>query len=117
MTNDPRERPEWAKNFGNTWGGFLNLKPPLPFSLGLHSHYKGGLYVALFLSMNSNNDAPPDPEVIYVSLTTGQVHNRSLAEWTQEMTWPDGKVRSRFSPSDWLETGPTSPQAEGGPPE
>src|SRR3954470_16023239 len=103
--HDPRDRPEWARNFANTWGGFLSVKPPRPFSLGLHNHYKGGLYAALFLSMNSNSDAAPEPEVIYVSLTTGQVHNRSLVEWCEEVTWPDGKVRARFQPSDWKETG------------
>jgi hypothetical protein len=114
MSTDPRDLPDWAKAFNGTWGGALNLKPPLPFSLGLHSHYKGGLYVALLLSMNSNNAAEPDPEVVYVSLTTGQVHNRSLAEWSQELTWPDGRVRPRFSPSEWKASGPT-PHGDGGP--
>jgi hypothetical protein len=98
---DPRDRPEWARFFANTWGGALSVKPHRPFSLGLHSHYKGGLYVALLLSMNSNNNAAPDPEVVYVSLTTGQVHNRSLVEWEEDVEWPDGKIRSRFMPSEW----------------
>lgn len=59
-------------------------------------HYKGDEYLVLFQAEESTNARAGDQVVVYVSLTYGKIKCRDLQEFTEMMTWPDGKRRSRF---------------------
>lgn len=50
---------------------------------GLYRHHKGGLYRVLFEASESTNARAGDRVIIYVSLTTGEVHTRLLEEWDE----------------------------------
>lgn len=73
------------------------------FTPGVHRHYKGGAYTALFLAQDHEAKGWL---VVYVSHTYGSVMVRPLVGehrimldvdgWTDVVTWPDGKQRERF---------------------
>lgn len=69
-----------------------------PPELGLHAHFKGGFYSLLMFATDSTNERVGTPVAVYVSLTTGRVHVRALAEFTELVMWPDGQQRPRFTP-------------------
>ena len=62
----------------------------------IYKHYKGGRYLVLNLSEESTNDRIGEQGVIYVSLTYGKIKHRKLAEFIEDVGWPDGKRRPRF---------------------
>lgn len=56
---------------------------------GVYRHRGGGLYRLLFVARDSQN-GPGEGQglVVYVSLTTGNVCVRTLAEWSEPVDWP-----------------------------
>lgn len=48
---------------------------------GVYVHYKGGRYRVLFDARVSTNGCEGSWVVVYVSLTTGRVHARDVAEF------------------------------------
>ncbi len=68
-----------------------------PIELGkVYTHYKGGRYVPLHMSIESTNVRDGGVYVVYLSLTYGIVHHRPLEEFIEEIEWPDGITRPRF---------------------
>jgi len=61
-----------------------------------YRHYKGERYRVLFTANDSTNNRDGRQVVIYVSLAHGFIFCRDLDEFTEEVKWPDGKMRSRF---------------------
>lgn len=61
---------------------------------GSYRHYKGGLYTVLGLVLNTTHSAGDSPMVLYVSEAGKFV--RDLAEFTEEIEWPDGVRRPRW---------------------
>ena len=64
---------------------------------GLYLHHKGGRYRVLMLATESTNARVGTPVVVYISLTTGDVHTRDFEEWREPVPWPDGETRPRFA--------------------
>lgn len=62
----------------------------------VYVHYKGGKYVVLNVCEESTNARVGTRGVIYVSLTYGRIKHRDLAEFVEEIQWPDGITRPRF---------------------
>lgn len=63
----------------------------------VYDHFKEGKYLVLSVAEDSTNAREGNKVVVYVSLTYGKVLVRDLAEFTEEVEWPDGQKRSRFS--------------------
>jgi hypothetical protein len=70
-------------------------------------HYKGGRYVVLFVAETHEHNGEGD--VVYVSLTTGNIVTRPLTRdsrkqdaWMDDVPWPDGVKRQRFLPETSL---------------
>lgn len=64
--------------------------------LGIYEHYKGGHYRVLGVGKHSEN---LEEFVIYEALydnPKSQLWIRPLAEFTEEIIWPDGVKRSRY---------------------
>lgn len=63
------------------------------FKPGIYRHYKGALYLALFLTEDSNNgpngeQSSQEPEVVYIALEgpkAGQHCNRKLRQWLEQV--------------------------------
>ncbi len=70
----------------------LILQPP--FETGLYRHYKGGLYRALFLA---TNEADLQPLVVYMSLDSGNIMVRPLANWEELVEVRPNLQRPRFA--------------------
>jgi hypothetical protein len=84
--------------------GESEAKKPLDPVPGVYRHRDGDLYHLLMVGDDSTN--PPDgsqashePVVIYVPLGKwkGRVKVRSLKQWSEMVTWPDGVNRPRFN--------------------
>jgi hypothetical protein len=59
----------------------------------------GDRYLCLGVGYNSNNTLQEDGRIeVYYRGPSGLMHNRALSEWSQEVEWPDGTIRPRFSP-------------------
>tara|TARA_B100000508_G_scaffold60333_2_gene47506 strand:+ start:53005 stop:53265 length:261 start_codon:yes stop_codon:yes gene_type:complete len=69
----------------------------------IYDHYKGGRYLTLLLIEDSTNDRIVDgvknKMVVYVSLNNvkEKIWCRLLSEFIEEVKWPDGSMRPRFS--------------------
>jgi len=77
---------------------------------GIYNHYLGcgtAHYRVLFTAIESTNAREGVDVVVYVSLTTGLVRVRTVAEFTEHVQWPDvfnlnrgeiekGKIGPRF---------------------
>lgn len=68
----------------------------------IYWHYKGGRYLVDCLAETHHHNG--DIDVIYISLTNGKYVTRPLRRdsrnedsWTDPITWPDGKIRNRFT--------------------
>jgi hypothetical protein len=61
-----------------------------------YRHSKGGRYLVLAVASDSTNAREGNRIVVYVSLTYGTVKARDLAEFVEEVAWPDGVRRPRF---------------------
>lgn len=67
---------------------------------GIYRHYKGGLYQCLGLAAHSETN---ERMVVYVALTvaphlTGpRIRVRPFTLWNDDVVWPDGHTRPRFS--------------------
>ena len=64
----------------------------------IYKHYKGGRYLVLHLASDSTNGRNDAEGVVYVSLAYGILKYRELAEFVEEVQWPDGAMRPRFIP-------------------
>lgn len=64
----------------------------------VYTHYKGGRYTVLLIVEESTNARKGSVGVVYVSLTYGKIKHRDLAEFVEEVEWPDGVKRPRFVP-------------------
>lgn len=62
----------------------------------VYEHFKGGRYLVLGVASESTNDRIGKRSVVYVSLTHGTLKVRDLAEFLEEVLWPDGSRRPRF---------------------
>lgn len=62
----------------------------------VYLHHKGGRYLVLALTEESTNKRVGMPGVVYVSLTYGKFKHRDLAEFVEEVKWPDGNRQPRF---------------------
>jgi hypothetical protein len=60
---------------------------------GNYLHYKGGWYRVLFMAMHTETK---ETLVVYISLKTGGIFARPEKMWSEEVTWPNGDLRSRF---------------------
>lgn len=72
--------------------------------VGPYRHRNGGLYTVLACAEDSTNvrelaDGSQPLVVVYVSLTTGKLLVRDLAEFVELDEWPDGSRRPRFVPT------------------
>lgn len=65
----------------------------LTFEPGVYTHFKGGLYRALFLA---RDERTLEDVVVYVHLHDGSVWTRSLESWSEYVQWPNGKTNPRF---------------------
>ncbi len=78
----------------------MSTEPILPI-IGIYRHSKGDLYEVTECVQNSTNSAGYEWMVRYNSLNPNGKHCgryvRSLAEFTEEVEWPDGIRRPRFS--------------------
>ena len=63
----------------------------------LYQHYKGGLYIVIETAKDSTNDHVSHDMVMYYSLAKQTWHVRRLSEFVQEVRWPTGGFRPRFS--------------------
>lgn len=57
------------------------------------THYKGGVYQIVALAVKEDTG---EPVVVYRSCKYGTVWVRTLSNWTEDVTLPDGTVVSRF---------------------
>ena len=71
------------------------------FRSGIHIHYKGGFYIALYVCETHNHNG--DLDVVYYSLTHEKHITRPFARdsrnedsWTDVIIWEDGEKRRRF---------------------
>lgn len=71
-------------------------------ALGLYRHYKGGLYAALAVAETHEHNG--DMDVVYAPLKNWRpvtrplrCDSRSQDSWTDEVVWPDGQRRARFT--------------------
>ena len=62
----------------------------------VYKHYKGGRYLVLCIAEESTNTRVGTRGVVYISLTYGKIKHRDLAEFVEEVQWPDGIKRPRF---------------------
>lgn len=63
----------------------------------IYKHFKGNLYTKLLECRSATNTGvPEDLMVVYVSLKTGEIWCRPLAEFEMHVMWPDGQTRPRF---------------------
>lgn len=70
---------------------------------GWHRHKNGNRYWVVDTAVNCTNGAPERRFVIYFA--EGKPHRlwiRDAEEFSQVVTWPDGKERPRFCPEDDL---------------
>lgn len=63
----------------------------------VYEHFKDGKYLVLAVADDSTNAREGNKVVVYVSLTYGKTLVRDLAEFTEEVEWPDGKKGPRFA--------------------
>lgn len=75
---------------------------------GVYKHKGGGRYRVLFVVEDSTNSrigpgGEKNEVVVYVSLTYGKLWCRDLAEFVEEVVWPDGERRPRFVLEDTRE--------------
>lgn len=56
---------------------------------GIYRHHRGGLYRVLLTAIESTNAREGVEVVVYVSLTTGLVRVRTVAEFKEYVEWPD----------------------------
>lgn len=63
-------------------------------SPGLYRHYKGSLYIVFAVAQHSETG---ELMVIYRELTKEGAWVRPLAMFEEEVLWPDGVTRPRFS--------------------
>lgn len=77
------------------------MNPLPPVKPGTYVHYKGGRY--FFLVLAETHQHNEDRDVVYVSLTHGKAvtrphrqDSRAQDSWSDDVTWPDGMMRSRF---------------------
>jgi hypothetical protein len=63
----------------------------------VYAHHGGGKYVVLHVVEDSTNARAGSLGVVYVSLTYGKIKYRDLIEFTEDVEWPDGKRRPRFT--------------------
>jgi hypothetical protein len=68
-----------------------------------YRHYKGGLYLLVAVAERHTHNG--DLDVVYVSLAHAKHCTRPLRRdsrdedsWLDQVEWPDGKLRARFSP-------------------
>jgi hypothetical protein len=80
-------------------------KPRITFTpkAGVYRHYKGGRYVMIAIAETHEHNGNRD--VVYISLTRGTTvtrpfyrDSRDQDSWLDDVEWPDGWMRSRFSP-------------------
>lgn len=65
---------------------------------GVYQHYKGYLYVVLFVGKDSNNDRNGERTIVYMSMDEpyrGAVRMRHLDEFLEQVT-VDGQTVNRF---------------------
>ena len=65
---------------------------------GVYRHYKGPLYVVLFIAKDSNNDRNGEPTVVYMSTEgscRGAIRVRHVSEFMGQVSLDDRKV-NRF---------------------
>lgn len=74
----------------------------MELEMELYRHYKGGLYLRLFVAQTHNHNG--DIDVAYYSLEYKKPVTRPLNQdsrkedaWTDIVEWPDGVRRSRFT--------------------
>ncbi len=60
---------------------------------GIYRHHKGGLYRVLFQAIESTNERAGIPVVVYLSMTKGTIHVRTLEEFNR---FVDGTFTPRF---------------------
>jgi Protein of unknown function (DUF1653) len=67
-----------------------------------YRHYRGGLYLPVAVAERHTHNG--DLDVVYVSMTHAKHCTRPLAKdsrgedsWLDEVTWPDGRLRTRFA--------------------
>jgi len=61
----------------------------------LYKHFKGGIYELLFLGLN---EADLGLVAIYRHQGESQIWVRTIDKWNEEVEWPDGQKRARFTP-------------------
>lgn len=67
---------------------------------GLYRHYKGNMYVLLFVGQDSNNDCNQERVAVYMSLDDphkGAVRTRHVTEFMEDVQDTDGKWVPRFA--------------------
>ncbi len=65
---------------------------------GVYRHYKGPIYVVLFIGKDSNNDRNDEPSVVYMSMDDprrGAVNICHVDQFVSQVT-VDGKTVNRF---------------------
>ena len=62
----------------------------------IYRHYKGGLYRVLFGAQESTNARAGGRVVVYVSLTTGEMHTRDAEEFHGYVEFTDRAPCKRF---------------------
>lgn len=63
----------------------------------LYKHYKGDYYRVIELGRLS--EQRDTWMVVYRSMKLGHIWIRPLAMWNEELVWPDGQLRRRFTPA------------------
>ncbi|OPZ38339.1 MAG: hypothetical protein BWY99_01657 [Synergistetes bacterium ADurb.BinA166] len=81
----PHFHPRWKDRTDR------RLQPEFP---GIYDHYRGGVYLAERLERDADTGRM---RVSYRSLLFGTFHSRRLEEWEEEVAWPDGCLRPRFT--------------------
>jgi hypothetical protein len=72
-------------------------EPLTPIGEGhVYLHHKGGLYRIICLARNEAN--PDELRVIYKSIERGYIWDRTVANFSEPVRWPDGEMRARFIP-------------------
>jgi hypothetical protein len=80
----------------------IRARGPEALVPGVYRHFKGGRYLLVAVAETHNHNG--DQDVLYVVLASGKLCTRPLFydkrgedSWLDEVAWPDGAMRQRFT--------------------
>lgn len=59
-----------------------------------YRHFKGGLYTVIAKALDVDHKTQV---VVYKSIKDGEIYTRNFQKFIENIRWPDGQIRPRFS--------------------